>query len=90
MYVLDTYQQYYCIFSFTINNRIESQRKIRKRTKERKGVGVCVGEINVSMKIEIVNNRELRCIFLVSYHYEILVTEKEKEMRFIIVIRRND
>lgn len=54
--------------------------------KERKGVG----EINVSMKIEIVNNRELRCIFLVSYHYEILVPEKEKEMRFIIVIRRND
>lgn len=86
MYVLDTYQQYYCIFSFTINNRIESQRKIRKRMKERKGVG----EINVSMKIEIVNNRELRCIFLVSYHYEILVPEKEKEMRFIIVIRRND
>lgn len=86
MYVLDTYQQYYCIFSFIINNRIELQRKEkRKGTKEGKGEWY-LGEANALMNIEMVNNRELQYIFLVSYHYEIFVVRKKREMRSIRVI----
>lgn len=36
MYVLDTYQQYYCILRFIINNRIKLQRKEKEKENEGK------------------------------------------------------